>query len=874
MARPGTSAPRSPRFPSSKFSLPRSVPRLVHRARLVDGLQRGQQARLTLVVGSPGAGKTMLLADWLEAHPERPSAWLTCDVADANPVRFVSAIVEALRRASALPSLGEDARQLLSLDGEVSADVIAALADDLERSDGVGLLIIDDFHLTGPEGARALALLLEYRPPSLQLVVATRVDPQLRLHRMRANEELIELRDRDLSFSADETREFLSGFGVELDEGNLALVHRKSEGWVAGLQMAALSIQYSPDPAGAAGRVELQRHTVAGYFLDEVLYRQPQEVIDFMLATSILEELSAAACTALYGDGSADLLELVFTGHMFVTMVDDKAGTYRYHHLIKEVLKAELHARHPGRERQLHDTAARYLLDLGQVGPAARHLLAAGQETAAFRLLSERSIRDFFVNPMIGSALDLDEVQPDVFAGAPAILVPLAIELLIRGAFERGARAFALAQEAAVDPVQQPQLALQLAHVRSVYFGLIGELEESLANRDWVRNSRIPMDGLDGWLAGLEVVALYCHTYLGDYGEGRRLADAIASAQVSPPVTEVLCRGVKSQVALAEGGLVEARALADEALDSARRLGFEGHYFAFSALRTAALLALEHHDLIAAADLNERILATLVGGRPIFEYLAQLDRARIWAAGGNFEAALSSLAPARVALRSADSILLARADELEARFRLALGDHHGARTVAGRLPDDRRMIVAATVALASGQPADATALLSPAPTGGLTIRVDLEVRLLQAAVAVAQQSSHAPRLVRETLAIADSHGFIQTLLDTSPQLVDHLISNSARYPRTESLVAVIAARIETRRLAVIQPSQVKLPDPLTDAEIRVLQTLPLRLTYADMASELHLSLNTVKTHLRHTYMKLGVTSRSAAVQRADTLGLF
>ncbi len=144
---------RSPRFPSSKFSTPKLVPGFVRRPRLLDELDRGRRARLTVVVASPGSGKTGLLADWLAARPQRPSAWLSCDVADADPVRFVAAIIEALGRAWGQPDIGEDARQLLSLEGQVSADVIAALADDLEGADGAGVLVVDDFHLTDGAGA-------------------------------------------------------------------------------------------------------------------------------------------------------------------------------------------------------------------------------------------------------------------------------------------------------------------------------------------------------------------------------------------------------------------------------------------------------------------------------------------------------------------------------------------------------------------------------------------------------------------------------------------------------------------------------------------------------------------------------------------------
>ena len=257
MAEPG---PRSPRFPSSKFRAPKVVTGLVRRPRLLDQLDRGDQVRLALVVGPAGAGKTMLLADWLAARPERPSAWLSCDAADADPARFVAAIIEAARYGFGRSRIGEDACQLMSLDGEVSADAVATLADDLEAPDGVRVLVIDDFHLAGAASAEALRWLVEYHPPSLQLIVASRVDPPLRVHRMRANQDLVELRYADLAFSVEETRSLLAGFGVGLDEPELALVHSRSEGWVAGLQMAAISIHGSPDPATAAGRVQLRRH--------------------------------------------------------------------------------------------------------------------------------------------------------------------------------------------------------------------------------------------------------------------------------------------------------------------------------------------------------------------------------------------------------------------------------------------------------------------------------------------------------------------------------------------------------------------------------------------------------------------------------------
>lgn len=867
---------RRPRFPSSKFLPAQQRPQLVHRLRLLSALDRGREARLTLVVGTPGAGKSSLIADWVRARSPRASAWLTCDTADADPVRLVAAIVESLRRAFVQPELGGDALQLLGRDGEVSADVVAALVEDEAWPDVTGALVIDDFHLSGPLGDRALAMLIEANRPGLQLVVASHVDPSVRLLRLRMNGELVELRDDDLRFSLDESAQLFSGLGLQLSERELRALHERSDGWVAGLQMAAISIRHSRDRFRSAAPVELTPQTVAGYFLDEVVYRQPPEMVDFMLDSSILDELSRSACTALCGDGSAALLERLYRDHLFVTCTDEVAGTYRYHQLIREVLRNELHAKYPTREATLHQTAARYLAEAGQVGLAAKHLLAAGQPEAAFQLLDERVLTEAATNPTMGSALDLAEIQPESFAGSAELLVPLGIELLSKGAFARGAQALALAEAVRVDPHEQPDLAMRLSWLSTQYLAYTGQLRESLAQGERTRRLLKRTGGTDLWASASDVFAMHCRTYLGEFAEARSLIESVATANLSAAVTDVMCRGVLSQVALAEGGLDEAEYLAAGALESSRTMGFNRHTFSFLALRTTALTALERRDIAVAGELVERGLGIADGTVPIYGFLAQLDRARVWAAGGAIEQALSSLPAARAVLRNNSSVLLAHADELEVRLRLSLGDQRGASSVTERLPDDRRSIVKAFVAIGLGDAEGASDALERVPSRGATFRSDLELRLLRASAAVLADSSRSAQLVGEALAVADEHGFVQTVLDWGPRVVDHLIENPGGpggQPRTEHVRALLAARVEARWIAGSHSADGRLPDPLTDAELRVLQILPLRLTYIEMAARLDLSTNTVKTHLRRCYMKLGVGSRGAAVQRASALGL-
>ena len=268
----------------------------------------------------------------------------------------------------------------------------------------------------------------------------------------------------------------------------------------------------------------------------------------------------------------------------------------------------------------------------------------------------------------------------------------------------------------------------------------------------------------------------------------------------------------------------------------------------------------------------EAALEFVNGARPAFNFLAQLDRARIWAAAGNHEEALASLPAARSALKSHQSVLLAEADELEARLRLSLGDTRGAHSTAGQLPPPRRAVVEAIIALAGGDHVAAARALESAPAVGSTLRSDIELQLLRANVKLVSSPRDAPQIVRGALDAAQRHGFVQTVLDTAPQLLDHVVSHPDLYPAAWDLRALFAANVDAKALTASRPHG-GVAAPLTDAELRVLSKLADHYTFGEIARELCVSINTVKTHAHHAYRKLEVNRRSDAISRATVLGI-
>ncbi len=474
-------APRGARFALAKFR-PTTLPStLVDRSVLHERLTAGAGQRLTVVVASAGAGKSVLLSSWAAARPPGATAWLSCDRGDVNSVRFWSAFIKAPRAID--PGFGADATDLLAMDGAMSADVIASIANDAAELPAGSAIIVDDFHVAAAAVSGDLTDLVERWPAhTAQLVLASRSEPQLRLHRLRMAGELCELRNRDLYFSLAESRDLLANFGVEVAAGELALLLQHSEGWAAVLQMAALSLRGTADPARAARVLDAGGHAIAEYFISEVLDQQPPEVAWFLLETSVLGELTASACAAVTGrQDAAALLRDIDAASLFLVPLDDERTSFRFHHLVRRLrCIAELRARDEAREQKLQLRAGEWFESVGDTRRAARHFLAAQQPDHALILLQDRVVPDFLRDPALPLPLDQSRVDPSLVAAAPDRLLALATDLLLSGDSARGGHYLDLLERTGPSIPPETRLAAQFATMQSFHYGQTGYLDQSV----------------------------------------------------------------------------------------------------------------------------------------------------------------------------------------------------------------------------------------------------------------------------------------------------------------------------------------------------------------------------------------------------------
>ncbi|MCY4726837.1 LuxR C-terminal-related transcriptional regulator [Nocardioides sp. STR2] len=883
--------------PGTKLRVPLSRRKLVDRTRLTDRLPTGRDAmpRLVLVAAPAGSGKTTLLGQWLAAGDVR-SAWLSLDAADGDLRRFLTHLVAAVRLCA--PEVGAEAAALLADGRNVRAeDLLAGLVDDLDALAGPTVIALDDYHaVDGTEVHEAVSFLLDNLPPRVTVAMTTRSDPPLPLSRLRARGDLLEVRAGDLRFTTAEATTFLNEvMGLGLEPRHVAALEQRTEGWAAGLQLAALSAAGTADPDGFVEAFAGSHRFVLDYLVDEVLAGQPTDVRSFLLDTSVLDDLSGPVCDAVTGrtDGQ-QLLEALERANLFVVPLDDERQWWRYHHLFAEALRARLAAGGAERAGHLHQLAASWYAEHDRLPDAVRHALAGGDVDQAADLVElavpgmrqrreDRAMREW-----------LRALPEDVVRHRPLLAMHLAWARLSEGDLD-GLDRWLDAAETALESPRAPRPSAVPAHAREerdrdlatlpamveVYRATVaqarGDVGGTTAHATRARDLVGPDDhfvlgassgflGLAAWAAG--DLAGASETF----GEAARHIRAAGNIADGLGMTVVL-----ADIARGRGRPDEARRLLERALATAEStpgpLSTTGdlHVALADVLVEHGALAEAEAHLHAAAELGER--ASLIENR----HRLHVARAALLRARGDLDGAVTALDEAQALLLPGYLPEVRPVPALRARIRIVQGRLDDAREWASAHGVDLEMgdhlsevdrLTLARLLVAEGDRLDdvvaATERIATeagaAGRGGSVV----DAHVVRALAHRAEDDRDAAlAALGEALALGVPHGCRRLYLDEGAAMVGLLEA------RGDELAATVLAAGANDEPAP-RPAQA---NGLSERELAVLRLLATDLSGPEIAQRLYVSLNTLRTHTRHIFAKLDVNTRRAAVRSATERGL-
>src|SRR4051812_45481525 len=477
---------------ATKIQIPGVRSGLVGRARLVALLTGATEAKLALLQAPVGSGKTTLLAEWhAAADATRPFAWLSLDRGDNDPTRFVEGVIAALR--TVVPDVGEQALVDLAGPARLADVVLPSLVNDLAAQPQRLVLVLDDYHvITDPRVHEAVTFVLDHQPAALTLALATRAEPPLPLGRLRVRRELVEVRAADLRFSDDEATRLLNHtLGLELDAADIARLQHRTEGWAAGLQLAALSLSGREDRRTFISSFAGDDRPIVDYLGFEVLDRQPPDVREFLLETSVLERLCGSLCDHVTGrDDSAMWLDKLERTGLLVLPLDSRREWYRYHHLFAGLLRHELTRTRPGAAATLHRRATEWHRDAGAVGEAIDHAIAGGDVAVASELITQHWYAELQRGRIETVAGWLDALGDERVRAEASLCLTKAWIAVNTGRLEQVADWIDAAERAGAD---DPVLESGVASLQEIHRYMDGDVEQAvLAGRRSVRHGETP----------------------------------------------------------------------------------------------------------------------------------------------------------------------------------------------------------------------------------------------------------------------------------------------------------------------------------------------------------------------------------------------
>ena len=878
----------------TKLYVPPSRPGIVARPRLTERLNEGTRGQLTLVSAPAGFGKTTLVAEWAPGCG-RPVAWLSLDQRDDDPSSFLTYLVAALRTIA--PEVGSEALLALQSPHPPPLEaILTTIVNELSTVPDDFVLILDDYHvLDSRPDDEALAFLLEHLPPRMHLVIATREDPRLPLARLRARGQLTELRAADLRFTPAEATEFLErAAGLDLSADDVEALETRTEGWIAGLQMAAISLQGLPDAAGFIRSFTGSHRFVLDYLLEEVLQRQPAEVQAFLLRTSVLDRLCGPLCDALLrapaGAGD-ETLQAIERANLFIMPLDDERRWYRYHHLFGDLLNRRLERSLSAEQiADLHLRASEWYERDGQLLEAFHHATVADDVERAERLIDSDGM-DLHLRSVLMPILDwLASLPGTVLHARPRLLVrsaTLALMAVQTTGVEEKLQAAERALHGAELDEETRDLIGQIACARATLAFTRYDVETMAAQarraQEYLSPGNLPFCFTAAW------AATYAHLFGGD-----RVAAA---------------RACRECVALAErAGHVFSRMLAAEALGKVQELDNELHPAAESYRRmlelagdhplpnveeahlSLASISYQWNDMDAAerhaqqsrqlARLYDRVIDRSIAG--------DVFLARVALARGDVEGAAAMLSEAQ--RRAHDNAFTLRLPEIAAARVFAL-IRQGQVAAAAQLATQYELPLSqARVLIAQGDPGAALAVLEPL---GRRLEAQgwaderLRTLVLQAVAEHAlgedggAEMGGAARSLDEALALAEPGGFIRLFVDEGAPMAELLSAAAAQGIRPDYVGRLLAAfqrepegeRPASSASAPPAPGPSSSTELLSPRELEVLRLIAQGLSNQEIGTRLFLALDTVKGHNRRIFEKLGVQRRTEAVARARELGL-
>jgi LuxR family maltose regulon positive regulatory protein len=880
----------------TKLVVPRVRRVLVERPRLVGVLERARDASLVLVSAPAGFGKTTLLAGALRSRgaggTDRPVAWVSLDERDGEPSRFWGCVLRALD--AAVPGCAAAALAQLESGQAGLEDVLTTLVNELSVQDDDVTLVLDDYHLADTHDvAETVSFLLGHQPPQLHVVISTRADPALPLPRLRVRGELVEIRASDLRFTAEEAGSYLNTLhGLDLSADDVDALESRTEGWVAALQLAALSLRGREDPASFIASFAGDDRYVVDYLVDEVLDQQSPDVRRFLLDTSILDRLSGSLCDAVTGraDGRATL-ESLERRNLLLVALDDRRDWYRYHHLFADMLHARLLAERPDDVPGLHERAGEWFEAAGDVDAAVRHAFAAHELERAADLVERVATtlrRDRAEATLAGW---IEQLPPAMLARRPVLASAYIGALMAGNRFDGVAERLDALESVLTDPpdawvvrdrAEWERLPALVATQRAGLALVAGDLDAAIAHAEEALARAAPGDDLTP--ASASAIKGLASWSSGDLDSARQAyAAAMQGLAAVGHVSDALgCTVTRADLALQQGDLDGAERAVRRALALADRTRAEGEPPVRGTADMWTALAGIHWqrgDLDATQDLLQRS-ADLgeAAGLPQQPYRWRVAMAQLREAQGDVRSADALLLEAERVYNTDFSPPVRPVPATRARLHLRTGDLAAARRWAhdaGVHPEDEptylrehEHVTLARLLLAEHDLATAGRLLRrlhEAAVGGGRTGVVIETLVLQAlAHDLAGGVAEAVDLLGQAVALARPRGWVRPFLDEGPR-VQELLRLSADGDTWPSFPV---------DAVTTQPSApASLVVPLSSRELDVLRLLASDLDGPAIARHLHVSLATVRTHTQHVYAKLGVNNRRAAVRRGHQLNL-